>query len=50
MALQEVFNRVRKASRKLNMLSDDKVRKVLLDLADGAEAEADAILAANEQD
>ncbi|WP_439882211.1 glutamate-5-semialdehyde dehydrogenase [Pontibacter sp. MBLB2868] len=50
MALQQVFTRVKQASRKLPMLSEDTVTKVLQDLAANAVKETDAILLANQQD
>lgn len=50
MALQQVFNSVKQASRKLNLLSEDKVKQVLEDLAAKAVAATGTILAANQQD
>jgi glutamate-5-semialdehyde dehydrogenase len=50
MALQQVFENVKQASRKLNLLSDEKINAVLNDLAEQAEAKADSILAENKKD
>lgn len=50
MALQHVFENVKQASRKLNLLSEEKINKVLTDLAVKAEANAEAILAENKND
>ena len=38
------------ASRKLNLLSSEEINKVLLALADKAEAQCDALLVENEKD
>lgn len=50
MALQQVFENVKQASRKLNLLSEEKINAVLNGLAEQAEAQADAILAENKKD
>ncbi|RDV14978.1 glutamate-5-semialdehyde dehydrogenase [Pontibacter diazotrophicus] len=50
MALQQVFESVKQASRKLNLLSEDKVEKVLQDLAKKAVEATDNILAENQKD
>ncbi|MCX2741602.1 glutamate-5-semialdehyde dehydrogenase [Pontibacter anaerobius] len=50
MELQQIFKRVKQASRKLNMLSEDKIKKVLEDLATKAVEATDTILAANQKD
>ncbi|WP_162054868.1 glutamate-5-semialdehyde dehydrogenase [Pontibacter pamirensis] len=50
MALQQVFESVKQASRKLNLLSEDKVEKVLQDLAKKAVEATDIILAENQKD
>lgn len=50
MALQQVFENVKQASRKLNLLSEEKINTMLNDLADQAEANADTILAENQKD
>lgn len=50
MALQEVFENVKQASRKLNLLSEDKINKILTDLATKAEENTDAILEENKKD
>lgn len=50
MALQEVFENVKQASRKLNLLSGDKINKVLSDLAAKAVEHTDAILEENKKD
>lgn len=50
MALQEVFKNVKQASRKLNLVSEDKIKQVLETLADKALAATETILAANKQD
>ncbi|MCC9138372.1 glutamate-5-semialdehyde dehydrogenase [Pontibacter silvestris] len=50
MALQQVFSSVKQASRKLNLLSEDKVNQVLEDLATKAVAATDTILAENQKD
>ena len=50
MNLQQVFIDVKKASRKLNLLSEEKINKVLADLADQAEVNAAKILQENEKD
>jgi len=48
--LKEIFKNVRHASRSLAILNDGTIVKVLLALADRAEYETAAILAANQQD
>jgi glutamate-5-semialdehyde dehydrogenase len=50
MALQDVFENVKQASRKLNLLSEEKINKILTDLAAKAEANTEAILAENRKD
>ncbi|PRY09719.1 glutamate-5-semialdehyde dehydrogenase [Pontibacter ummariensis] len=50
MALQQVFESVKQASRKLNLLSEEKVVKVLEDLATRAVEATDTILAENQKD
>ena len=45
-----LFRQVRKASTKLNLLTDDQINAVLLDIATLAEENADAILAENKND
>ncbi|MDX5421371.1 MAG: glutamate-5-semialdehyde dehydrogenase [Hymenobacteraceae bacterium] len=50
MALQQVFKSVKQASRKLNLLSEDKIKKVLEDLAAKAVEATETILASNQQD
>ncbi len=50
MALQQVFENVKQASRALNLLSEEKINTVLNDLAEQAEANADSILAENKKD
>ena len=50
MALQQVFENVKQASRKLTLLSEEKVVKVLQDLAAKAVDATDAILKENQQD
>lgn len=50
MALQEVFENVKQASRQLNLLSEDKINKVLSDLATKAVEQTDAILEENKKD
>ena len=50
MALQQVFENVRQASRKLNLISEEKINKVLEDLAALALESTDSILAENQKD
>lgn len=50
MALQQTFEKVRQASRKLNLLSEEKINAILGDLADKAVAQSAAILAENDKD
>ncbi|WP_017731375.1 glutamate-5-semialdehyde dehydrogenase [Nafulsella turpanensis] len=50
MNLQQVFIDVKQASRKLNLLSEEKINQVLADLADQAEASAENILRENKKD
>ncbi|TPE46081.1 glutamate-5-semialdehyde dehydrogenase [Pontibacter mangrovi] len=50
MKMQPIFKQVKLASRKLNLLPEEKIINVLEQLADQAVANADAILAANQQD
>lgn len=50
MALQQVFENVKQASRKLSMLPEEKINTVLKDLAEQAEANADTILTENKKD
>ncbi|GAB3529728.1 glutamate-5-semialdehyde dehydrogenase [Pontibacter brevis] len=50
MALQQVFESVKQASRKLNLLSEEKVAQVLQDLAAKAVEATDTILAENQKD
>ncbi|MCJ8165022.1 glutamate-5-semialdehyde dehydrogenase [Pontibacter sp. E15-1] len=50
MSLEEVFNSVKQASRKLNMVPEAQVVQVLEDLADSALQATDTILAANKKD
>ncbi|MFD2512341.1 glutamate-5-semialdehyde dehydrogenase [Pontibacter locisalis] len=50
MALQQVFKNAKLASRKLNLLSEDKVKQVLESLAARAIQATDEILAANKND
>lgn len=50
MELQHIFKRVKQASRKLNLLSEDTIKQVLEDLAIKAVEATDTILAANQQD
>ena len=50
MELQHIFKRVKQASRKLNLLSEDTIKQVLEDLATKAVEATDTILAANQQD
>jgi glutamate-5-semialdehyde dehydrogenase len=50
MALQEIFENVQKASRKLNLLSEEKISKILSDLAEATMLNCDAILLENEKD
>ncbi|MFI3240063.1 MAG: glutamate-5-semialdehyde dehydrogenase [Bacteroidales bacterium] len=48
--LYECFDRVRLASRKINLLEESKINAVLNKLADAAEANAERIIAANKLD
>ncbi len=48
--MTSLFQQIRAASRRLNLLSDEQVNAVLRTLADEAVAQAGAILAANAQD
>ncbi|MCC9167544.1 glutamate-5-semialdehyde dehydrogenase [Pontibacter harenae] len=50
MSLKQVFSNVKQASRKLSLLPEEKVVKVLTDLAASAEQATDTILAANQKD
>ncbi|MBO4984335.1 MAG: glutamate-5-semialdehyde dehydrogenase [Bacteroides sp.] len=50
MNLKETFAAVQQASRELLSLTDDTINQILLAVADEAVAQADLILAANEQD
>lgn len=50
MALQQTFEKVRQASRKLNLLSEEKINSILSDLADRTVAQSATILAENEKD
>ncbi|AKD04506.1 glutamate-5-semialdehyde dehydrogenase [Pontibacter korlensis] len=50
MELQQVFKNVKQASRKLSLLADDKIKKVLQDLAAKAIEETGSVLAANQLD
>ncbi len=50
MGLQQVFEDVRQASRKLNLLSEEKINKVLQDLALRAVESTGTILAENRKD
>lgn len=50
MALQKVFEDVRQASRKLSLLSEEKINRILEDLATQAVVNTEIILAANEKD
>ncbi|WP_299757509.1 glutamate-5-semialdehyde dehydrogenase [uncultured Pontibacter sp.] len=50
MELQQVFKRVKQASRKLNLVSEDNIKQVLETLADKAVSATETILAANQQD
>ncbi|MCP9613085.1 glutamate-5-semialdehyde dehydrogenase [Coprobacter tertius] len=49
-SLQPIFERVRNASRKLNLVDKSLIDKVLYAVADLAEAESDYILAENKKD
>lgn len=48
--IKEILEKAQKASRKLNLLSDEKINKVLCHAADEAEACTEQILAANAED
>lgn len=48
--LTEIFKAARRASRKLNLLSEDKINSILNKVADAAEAHIDDILTANKAD
>jgi len=50
MSLENLFKNVRKASRSLAIMKDDKVNSILLDLADLAEQEIPFLLVENEKD
>lgn len=50
MALQQVFENVQQASRKLNLLSEEKINSILEDVATRAIVEQDTILSENEKD
>ncbi len=50
MSLDEVFIRVREASRKLNLLSDDKINRVLQELAEKTLASTGQLLKENQKD
>lgn len=50
MALQETFKRVQAASRKLSLLSEEKINHILTDLAEAAITHIPKILAANAAD
>ncbi|WP_276495677.1 glutamate-5-semialdehyde dehydrogenase [Pontibacter litorisediminis] len=50
MELQQTFKNVKQASRKLNLLPENKIKHILEDLAAKAEAATESILAANQQD
>ena len=50
MALQQTFEKVRQASRKLNLLSEEKINTILSDVADRTVAQSAIILAENEKD
>jgi glutamate-5-semialdehyde dehydrogenase len=50
MALQQTFKKVRQASRRLNLLSEEKINSILSDLADRTVLNSAAILAENEKD
>lgn len=50
MALQQTFEKVRQASRKLNLLPEEKINAILSDLADQTVAQSATILAENDKD
>lgn len=50
MSIKETFQKVLSASRKLNLLEENKINQVLNALADAAEAGTKKILAANQKD
>src|SRR5690606_36193255 len=50
MALQQTFEKVRQASRKLNLLPEEKINAILSDLADQTVAQSATILLENEKD
>lgn len=50
METKTMFENALKASRELNLLSEDKINEVLLKLADATVANTDAILEANRKD
>ena len=50
MSIKETFQKVLSASRKLNLLEEEKTNQVLMVLADAAEAGTEKILAANQKD
>ena len=50
MSLTNIFATVQKASKSINLLTDAQINRVLLDLADEAERQAEFILSKNQED